>query len=478
MILDSTALWLYLVLLAPASGAVLSQVPYPRVSERVARVTSLLSLAAGVALLVLPGSGTFGPYFGVDRLSDLFLFLVTAVYASSTWFSRGYLAHVHRPFLTPGRYYGLLGAFALAMLFTLSVSDLGLMWIGVEGTTVASALLIVLERKPTSVEAAWRYTIIASAGLTLSLFALLLLYRETGTLDAFTLAAHPPPLTGSLVLVVGLALVGYGTKVGLFPMHTWLPDAHSEAPSPVSALFSGVLLPTALYAFLRVYDIVPQPVPPALQDLVIAFGLVTALVAAFLLQQQRSFKRMLAYSSMENMGVATVGVGLGGLAFYGALLLLVAHAFAKSSAFYSAGTVLRRVGTTQMNQVRDLRNRLPGTSAAWVLSGLAVTGTPPFGTFFGELFILTGAVAEGQFTVVGLLLLALVVAFLGVNAQLGRMIFLEDPQGPSQRLPEGLGETFLPWGNVLVALLLGLVSLPYLSDAIRIAAGMVPGGIP
>jgi hydrogenase-4 component F len=478
MILDSPALWLYLVLLAPASGAILSQVPYPRVSERVARVTSLLSLAAGVALLVLPGRGTFGPYFGVDRLSDLFLFLVTAVYVSSTWFSRGYLAHVHRPFLTPERYYGLLGAFALAMLFTLSVSDLGLMWIGVEGTTVASALLIVLERKPTSVEAAWRYTIIASAGLTLSLFALLLLYRETGTLDAFTLAADPPPLTGSLVLVVGLALVGYGTKLGLFPMHTWLPDAHSEAPSPVSALFSGVLLPTALYAFLRVYDIVPQPVPPALQDLVIAFGLVTALVAAFLLQQQRSFKRMLAYSSMENMGVATVGVGLGGLAFYGALLLLVAHAFAKSSAFYSAGTVLRRVGTTQMNKVRDLRNRLPGTSGAWVLSGLAVTGTPPFGTFFGELFILTGAVAEGQFTVVGLLLLALVVAFLGVNAQLGRMIFLEDPQGPSQRLPEGLGETFLPWGNVLVALLLGLVSLPYLSDAIRMAAGMVPGGIP
>ncbi|EQD42158.1 hydrogenase 4 subunit F, partial [mine drainage metagenome] len=170
-------------------------------------------------------------------------------------------------------------------MFTLSVSDLGLMWIGVEGTTVASALLIVLERKPASVEAAWRYTIIASAGLTLSLFALLLLYRETGTLDAFTLAAHPPPLTGSLVLVVGLALVGYGTKVGLFPMHTWLPDAHSEAPSPVSALFSGVLLPTALYAFLRVYDVVSQPVPAALRDLVIVFGLVTALVAAFLLQQ-------------------------------------------------------------------------------------------------------------------------------------------------------------------------------------------------
>jgi hydrogenase-4 component F len=475
MILDSSALWLYLLLLAPSAGAVLSLVPEPRVSERIARAASLLTFLSATALLVLPGGGTFGSLFELDRLSDLFLFLVAAIYASSTWFSRGYLRAVDRPFLTPERYYSLLGAFALSMLFALSVSDLGLMWIGIEGTTIASALLIVLERTPTSVEAAWRYTIIASAGLSLSLFALLSLYQETGTLNAFTLAAHPPALTTPLLLAVGLALVGYGTKVGLFPMHTWLPDAHSEAPSPVSALFSGVLLPTALYAFLRIYAILPSPVPPGLEDLVLFFGLSTALVAAFLLQRQRSYKRMLAYSSMENMGVALVGFALGGVALYGALLLLVAHAFAKSSAFYSSGNVLRRLGTKRIDEVRDLRSRLPGTGAALTLAGLAVSGAPPFGSFFGELFILAGAVAQDQVVVIVVLLLALVVAFLGINAQLGRMVFGADPLGPRPRIAESWGDRLYPWVNLTAALLVGVVSLPYLMEGIRAAAGVLGG---
>ncbi|HTX63012.1 MAG TPA: proton-conducting transporter membrane subunit, partial [Acidimicrobiales bacterium] len=208
MIAPPATFWLFLVLAAPATGAVLALVPYGRVSEIVARAASLVTLAGALALLVTSATGTWGSYLGIDPLSEVFLTTVAAIYATSTWYSKGYLRAVARPFLTPQVYYALLSSFAFAMVATLVVSDLGLMWIGVEGTTVASALLLVLERRPTSVEAAWRYTLIASAGLTIALFALLLLYTSTGTLDAFTLAAHPPAVTLAVEMAVALALVG------------------------------------------------------------------------------------------------------------------------------------------------------------------------------------------------------------------------------------------------------------------------------
>ncbi len=480
MILTGPAAALFVLLVALAAGAILALVPNPRVSEGVARIASLATLAAALDLLVSSATGRWGTYLGLDELSDLFLVLVTSIYATSTWYSRRYLRAVARPFLTVSTYYALLASFAFAMVATLVVSDLGLMWIGIEGTTIASALLVVLERKPTSVEAAWRYTIIASAGLTIALFALILLYGATGTLDAFSLAARPPVLSLPIEMAVVLALVGYGTKAGLFPMHTWLPDAHSEAPSPVSAMFSGVLLPTALYAFLRVYRILPAPVPVAISDLVLTFGLLTALVAAFLLQRQRSYKRLLAYSSMEVMGLAVAGIAIGGVALYGALLLLVAHAFAKSAAFYCAGNVLQETGTTRIDSVRDLRHRLPWTGAVWVLSGLGVTGAPPFGTFLGELLIVVGALATGNVLVAVVVVVAVLVAFLGLNSQIGRMVFGgQDPasassanRSPSER---GVAVAYL---NVGIALALGLVAFPYLSGAIRAAAVALGGAVP
>ncbi|EQD36361.1 hydrogenase 4 subunit F, partial [mine drainage metagenome] len=162
------------------------------------------------------------------------------------------------------------------------------------------------------------------------------------------------------------------TKAGLFPMHAWLPDAHSEAPAPVSSLLSGVLLPTALYVFLRIYDLLPSSGALGLRELVVFVGALTALVAAFLTLAQRSYKRLFAYSSMETMGIALIGIGLGGIALYGALLLLIAHAFAKASAFYCSGTTLGATGTSRIDEIRGLGRRLPRTGALWVLSGLAV----------------------------------------------------------------------------------------------------------
>lgn len=475
----ASPLWcVFIILVAPIAGSLLALIPYRSISQAAARAASVVTFAAATALLVLQAHGQWAGVFGIDSLSDVFLFTVAAIYTTSVWYSSGYLRAVHSAFLSPQIYYALMSAFALAMLVSLVVTDLGLMWIGIEATTVASALLIVLERRPASVEAAWRYTLIASAGLAIALFALLLLYEATGTLNAFALAANPPIPTLLVQMAVALALVGYGTKIGLFPMHTWLPDAHSEAPSPVSAMFSGVLLPTALYAFLRVYRVLPTPAPADLSDLVLAFGLLTALVAAFLLQRQRSFKRLLAYSSMEVMGLAVVGIALGGVALYGALVLLVAHAFAKSAAFYCAGNVLRGTGTTRIDSVRDLRSRMPWTSAAWVLAAPAVTGAPPFGTFLGELLIVAGAIAVGLDWVAVVVVLAVLVAFLGVNAQIGAMVF-----GSTDRPPEPVGEgaesgVSFAFLNVAVAIAIGLVALPYLSPALRSAAILLGGHVP
>jgi hydrogenase-4 component F len=478
MIAPTPQFWLFVVLTAPAAAAILALIPHAGVSQWVARAGSVVAFTAAVALLATQAAGAWGPYLGVDALSDVFLFMVTGIYATSIWYSRGYLHAVRRPFLTPQVYYALLSAFAFSMIAVLVVTDLGLMWIGVEATTVASALLIVLERRPASVEAAWRYTLIASAGLTIALFALLLLYVATGTLNGFFLAANHPAVTLPIEMAVALALVGYGTKVGLFPMHAWLPDAHSEAPSPVSAMFSGVLLPTALYAFLRVYNVLPEPVPTLVRNLILAFGIVTALVAAFLLQRQRSFKRLLAYSSMEVMGLAVIGVAVGGIALYGALVLIVAHAFAKSASFYCAGNVLRSTGTNRIEDVRDLRTRLPRTGVAWMVSAAAVTGAPPFGTFLGELLILVGALAVGLVWVAGVVVVAILVAFLGLNSQIGRMVFGEAAPGSS--VAENGPDT--AWGvaylNLGVALAIGVAALPYLSSGLRAAAVLLGGSLP
>jgi hydrogenase-4 component F len=475
MMPDPATLALFTLLAAPAAAAVLSLVPLPGVSQAVSRVASILAFIAAVGLLAGLVDARWGGYLGLDPVSEVFLFMVTGIYSTSVWYSRRYLGAVHRAFLTPQVYYALLSAFAFAMIAVLVVTDLGLMWIGVEATTVASALLIVLERKPASVEAAWRYTLIASAGLTIALFALLILYTATGTLDGFRLAASPPALSLPIEMAVALALVGYGTKVGLFPMHSWLPDAHSEAPSPVSAMFSGVLLPTALYAFLRVYRVLPSPAPALVTDLILAFGIATALVAAFLLQRQRSFKRLFAYSSMEVMGLAVIGIAIGGIALYGALILIVAHAFAKSAAFYCAGDVLRATGTTRIDDVRNLRERMPWTSGVWLLSSAAVTGAPPFGTFLGELLIVVGALAIGLVWVAGVVVVAILVAFLGVNSQVGTMIFGE-PRSPaetgSKLSDDGWGIAGL---NVAFTLVLGVAAIPYLAAGIRAAAVLLGG---
>ena len=241
------------------------------------------------------------------------------------------------------------------------------------------------------------------------------------------------PLKNTIIMsiAVGFALIGYGAKAGIAPMHAWLPDAHSEAPSPISAMFSAVLLPTSIYAFVRIFGLL-QGTPivfEEMRNLVIGFGIFTVLIASIIIGYQRDYKRMLAYSSMENMGIILVGFSLGGMGALGAIIQVVSHAFAKSSAFYESGNILVEYGTTRMTDVQGVIGRLRATGYLFILSCLSITGAPPFGVFLGEFLILSQAVRSGNLILASLLAFAYIYTFIGLNRQAIRLIFGQSKTG-------------------------------------------------
>src|SRR5436190_4352747 len=276
------------------------------------------------------------------------------------------------------------------MLLAVTTDNVGLMWIAVEGTTLASVFLITLERTRASLEAAYKYLLICSVGIAVAFMGTVLVYyaniqqlgESAETLDWSLLVTVAPRLpSGVVALAFVFLLIGYGTKIGLAPMHTWLPDAHSEAPAPVSALMSGVLLAVGLYALLRFKVVVDLAAGAAFaRRLLVALGLLSIAVAATSLWAPQNYKRMLAYSSVEHMGLVCLGVAFGGWAgVAGALLHLVNHALAKSALFVLAGRVLQRYGSAEVGRVRGLRQAMPWTGAAFLAATLALPGVPPFG---------------------------------------------------------------------------------------------------
>lgn len=363
-------------------------------------------LAGIVFLLKLHSSGLFF----IDYVNRPLILASSSVFLMSSVFGIGY--H-HR--LGESRnmrlHYAMMDLFAAAIIFSLEINNLGLLWIGIELTTASSSLLLVIERGKLQIEAAWRYTIIVSAGLSIALISVIVLFYSYGTLTISTMIAEAR-FSELGEIAAAAALVGFGTKVGIFPLGTWLPDAHSQAPSEISAMFSGILLPVALYALYRIYQITGGG---SVTYLYLIFGIMTVLVAALLLPSQRDYKRMFAYSSMENMGIAFLGFVTGGIAVFGAILLLFSHAFGKAGAFYSSGNILEAYGTKEMSSISDLKKMMPVTASTLTLSGLCVTGAPPFGTFVGEFLIIIGMVSGGLYLEVALLILAIVLSFASVN---------------------------------------------------------------
>ncbi len=402
------------------AGALLSLVRSLYFEEIASVTASLASVVSSFFIMFLPVYS--GHFLYVDGFSKIMLFLVSLIYATTVIFSTTYMKYVENPSFEKHFYYFLMNLFAFSMLFTVCVNDLGLMWIGVEATTVTSALLVATENTESTVEATWRYIIVVSVGLIISLLSNIFLYSVTGTLSFSTLIGTHHAFDSMLAIAGMMAIVGYGTKAGIFPMHTWLPDVHGKAPAPVSAIFSGILLPVALFAVERIMEAVNLPI---VREFAFWLGLLTVVTASLLMIVQRHYKRLFAYSTMENMGMILIGISIGKLAFLGAVVLVISHAFAKSSVFYLSGNLLARYKSKVIENVNGVSKLMPFTGYTLVFSSLAVTGTPPFATFFGEMMILYGVMKEFGLIYALFVALFLFIAFVGMNRKVGRMVFSE-----------------------------------------------------
>ena len=392
---------------------------------------ALVSLAAAIALLATlahhaPLSDWAG-FLYVDALSGFFLITVAGVTALAAFGSIAYLsAEEDAGTLSPFQvrlYFIFFGLFASLMLAALETGNLGLLFVLVEASTLASAALVGLEGKARSLEAAWKYVIISSLGVTVALVGTLFLFYAGSALHLTSnerltwpyLFAHAAVLAPQpLRLAFLLAVVGYGTKVGLAPMHTWLPDAHAEAPSPASAMLSAALLNTGMYAIIRFLAIAQARLGTGFpRAVLLTFGFASVVIGVLFMVRQGNFKRLFAYSSVEHMGIIAVALGFGGvLGLYGALLHTLNHAIAKAVLFLDSGDVALRYRTREAAGVRGLLVAVPVTGGALLLGSFAVLGSPPFGLFLSELTIVRAGFARSSPVLPLLLLALLAVAFI------------------------------------------------------------------
>jgi len=420
-------------------------------------IGSILSLISVVYLLSQPGKTDH--YLYVDGLSKLLLLTIAFVYISTVIYSLFYLKHLRNLLFQHRLYYFLLNVFAAAMFFSVTVDNLGLVWVGVEATTVSSALLIAAENSQSTVESAWRYVIIVSTGLVISLISITFIYGSAHTLSIHELLLNHPH---NLVFLIGILLViiGFGTKAGIFPMHTWLPDVHGKAPAPVSAIFSGVLLPVALYAIARVIHIFPEPVVKIFS---LTLGVLTVTSASLLMTVQSNYKRMFAYSSMENMGMILIGLSLGKYGLLGAVVIILSHGLAKSSVFFLSGDVLSVYHSTQIDKINHLMKRMPHTAASLLLGAMAVTGAPPFGIFIGELFIISALISQYGYWIALYIILLLAIAFISVNFRTGKMIFTGEEKFSKEKSHI---ETWVSTINLTLSFVI-ILFIPYLEFLLK-----------
>lgn len=438
-----------LLLLPPLVAALVGAVAATSVSALVTRLSGVLTsavlLATGIVLLAHRGPVPVlgGDLLRADPLSALMLAVVGAVGLTATWAG---LAPRPGPGVRPAatrserRYAALVAVFLGAMATAVTTDNLGLLWVAVEATTIATAFLVGHRGGPRSVEAAWKYVVLGSVGIAIALLGTVLLYaasRSAGeaTLSWTRLVSGDLPLDHGLVRVaVGLAVLGFATKAGLAPMHSWLPDAHSQAPAPVSGLMSGVLLAVAFYAILRIRTIADVVLGPGLvRGLLLGAGLGSLAVAAALILRQRDHKRMLAYSSIEHMGVLAVGAAVGGpIALAAVLLHLVGHGLAKASLFVVAGRMLAAEGTTTIADVRGLLARRPDVAVPLVVGMTALLGFPPFALFFSEVAIVLAGWRSGLGWAMGLTVALLLVVVAGLVRATASMVL-----GPAHDDPRG-----------------------------------------
>jgi formate hydrogenlyase subunit 3/multisubunit Na+/H+ antiporter MnhD subunit len=477
-----------LLLITPLAGGVVLALAGAR--QRAPEINigfSLLTLvvAAVLAVRVIASGPLFGggKLFFVDPL-NVFLVSLTAFVGFTTALFSGPYMRIERDHgrMTPNRmrlFHSMYQLFMFTMLLALLTNNMGILWVAMEGATLATVLLVSVYRTRASLEAAWKYFILCGVGIALALFGTILLYlaadRQLGSdsdallwtnLNAVKTSLEPAIMSLSFVFL----LVGYGTKMGLVPLHSWLPDAHAEGPTPISAVLSGLLLNVALYAVLRFKVLADGALHNGLPGkLLVGFGLLSVLVAAFSLSRQKDVKRMFSYSSIEHIGLMTFAFGLGGpVATYAGLLHMTVHSLVKSAIFFSVGHAAQKAGTQVMDQIRGLINISPTVGWGMLLGTLAILGMPPFGVFASEFLIITTAMRELPWAA-PVLLLALGVAFAAIFGRVQGMVFGETNAQPLAH-PPALLPVFIHLG---LALMLGLYIPPYLHDWFRQAVNMI-----
>ncbi|MFM9857791.1 hydrogenase 4 subunit F [Pseudoxanthobacter sp. M-2] len=430
------------VLALPAATAVLlALVPAYRVAALVNVISCGVTFLAALSLFV--AAPATGPYVLVDALNIVFIVLNTFVAFTTSVFSRSYIAHeLETGRLTPVHlrfYHAMYQVLLFAMNLALVANNIGLMWVAIELATLTTVLMVGLYRTPEAIEAAWKYFILGSVGIALALFGTILVYMAAQPVvgegaDGMVwsvLIQHAAAFDPALLnLAFVFLLLGYGTKVGLAPLHSWLPDAHAEGPTPISAVLSGLLLNVALYAVLR-FKLLLAANPDALAPgpLMMTMGLGSVLLAGLMLYRRRDIKRLFAYSSIEHMGLIAFAFGIGGpLANFAGLLHMTMHSLTKSAIFFAVGNIAQVKGTQRLSQIRGLTVTHPALGWGLVAGVVAIAGMPPFGVFMSEFLLVSSTFARMPLLAVALVA-SLLIGFGALMLRLSGIAFGEPSSG-------------------------------------------------
>ncbi|MEI7898801.1 MAG: proton-conducting transporter membrane subunit [bacterium] len=417
-----------LIFLPMLMAALAAVIPSNRLRPWLLPVTGITHLTLTLVTLTRPELTTSAAWLVLDPLGKLILLTVSTLFFFCSFYAAGYLRHREE---RPNRVFcACLMTFLGIMSLVIWAHHLGLMWVAIEGTTLVTAPLIYFNHTQRSIEATWKYLLVGSVGIALALLGTFFLAYASlhagleATLTLEGLLDHAPKLSKPwLHAAFVLLLVGYGTKMGLAPMHTWKPDAYGEAPGVVGAMLAGGVTSCAFLALLRTYHICLAAGEGAyVSRLLLFMGLLSMVVASLFMVGQRDFKRMLAYSSVEHMGILALGLGIGAPALYGTLLHVVTNGLTKGVLFLSAGNIHRAYGSKSTEQVCGAMRRLPLSGTLFLAGFLAITGSPPFGPFISEFSILNGAFDAGRFALGGTFLFLLLVVFIGMGATVLKVV--------------------------------------------------------
>lgn len=378
----------------------------------------------------------YNNFIYLDSLSIIQLLIITLITFIALIYSHTYIKNELEENIitlnTAKLFYFMIIVFYFAMMFVSITNNIIAMWIAIEATTLSTAFLIGFNQNKLSLEAAWKYVIICSIGISLGFVGIIIFIYSAGSLDLSQImnwtylvdnAGSFNKITAQIAFT--FIFIGIGTKAGLAPMHTWLPDGHSEAPSPISAMMSGILLNLALYMIIRFYIIIKMiDGLTNMKYLFIAFGCLSLLISAFSILKQTNYKRLLAFSSVENIGIISLGIGIGGpIGIFGALLHSLIHAVSKSLLFLVSGNILSQYKTKRIDRIERLIKTMPVNSIFLILGILAITGVPPFASFFSEYRILVAGITEGHYLAAGIFAFCLLLVFVGFINILFKMIF-------------------------------------------------------